>query len=445
MELGRDMQRDIRAYAAMVLRLKKRVVTRLLRLRRKTKATFFTPSGLSKTNQDSSRVDRSSLRGKVMCGYQGWFSCPDDQQRLGWRHWAKDLGKPMAPGNASFDLWPDVSELPEASLFSTDYRHADGRPAMLFSSVSPDLVAMHFRWMREYGLDGIFLQRFATELNEGRRQSQRDRVLGLVQSEALAKGRVFALMYDLSGSDDSRLSLVLQDWQFQRESRGFDSSESYLHHDEKPLVALWGLGFSDGRNYSLDACAKLIEALKREGCTVLLATPSWWRSGKNDATNDPKVLDVFKSADIISPWSVGRYHSPVSASRFIKTVWQPDLEWCAEHGLEFMPVIFPGFSWHQMKGGTFDAIPRLGGEFLWSQIFAAHQIGCEMLYVAMFDELDEATAIFKYETDPPVSASEQFLSLQDTAPDHYLYLVGEARKGIRGEIPITRKMPVRDL
>ena len=58
----------------------------------------------------------------------------------------------------------------------------------------------------------------------------------------------------------------------------------------------------------------------------------------------------------------------------------------------------------------------------------------------MFDELDEATAIFKYETDPPVSASEQFLSLKETAPDHYLYLVGQARKGLRREVPITSKM-----
>ncbi|MDA9176253.1 glycoside hydrolase family 71/99-like protein [Alphaproteobacteria bacterium] len=420
-------------------------MTVLLKLHRKTKAAFSAPKDLLKFNRQSSRVDRSSLRGKVMCGYQGWFSCSDDQQGLGWRHWAKDPWKPMAPGNASFDLWPDVSELREASLFATDYHHADGRPAKLFSSASPDVVAMHFRWMRAYGLDGIFLQRFATELNEGRIQRQRDRMLGLVQSEALANGRVFALMYDLVDSDDSQLALVLQDWQYQRESRGFDSCTSYLHHDEKPLVALWGVGFSDGRNSSLDACTKLIEALKREGCTVLLGTPSWWRSGKNDATNDPKMLNVIKNADIISPWSVGRYHSPRSASLFAKAVWRPDLEWCAEHGVEFMPVIFPGFSWHQMKGETFDAIPRLGGEFLWSQVFAAHQNGCEMLYVAMFDELDEATAIFKCDPDPPVSGSEQFLSLQETAPDHYLYLVGQARKGLRGEVPITSKMPVRDL
>lgn len=82
----------------------------------------------------------------------------------------------MAPGNAIFNLWPDVSQLPEASLFSTDYRHADGRPANLFSSILPDLVAMHFRWMREYGLDGIFLQRFANELKEGRTQ-RRNRLM----------------------------------------------------------------------------------------------------------------------------------------------------------------------------------------------------------------------------------------------------------------------------
>ena len=37
------MQRDIRAYAAVVRRLKKIIVTVLLKLRRKTKAAFFAP------------------------------------------------------------------------------------------------------------------------------------------------------------------------------------------------------------------------------------------------------------------------------------------------------------------------------------------------------------------------------------------------------------------
>src|SRR5436305_3987236 len=55
-------------------------------------------------------VDTSTLSNKVMCGYQGWFNAEGDGADRGWVHWTKGRG-PVAPGNAKFDLWPDVSEL----------------------------------------------------------------------------------------------------------------------------------------------------------------------------------------------------------------------------------------------------------------------------------------------------------------------------------------------
>ena len=38
-----------------------------------------------------------------------------------------------------------------------------------------------------------------------------------------------------------------------------------------------------------------------------------------------------------------------------------------------------------------NSIPRLKGQFLWSQIVANKKAGADMLYIAMFDEVDEAT------------------------------------------------------
>ena len=64
-----------------------------------------------------------------------------------------------------------------------------------------------------------------------------------------------------------------------------------------------------------------------------------------------------------------------------------------------------------------------------------------MLYIAMFDEVDEGTAIFKCDRNPPISETEKFLSLSETPSDHYLRVVGEASRGIRGEISVERKMP----
>src|SRR5580698_9026503 len=53
-------------------------------------------------------VDTTTLTGKVMCGYQGWFGAPGDGSLAsGWRHWTARQG-PFADGNAKVDLWPDM-------------------------------------------------------------------------------------------------------------------------------------------------------------------------------------------------------------------------------------------------------------------------------------------------------------------------------------------------
>ena len=34
------------------------------------------------------------LKGKILCGYQGWFNTPDDGASLGWKHWFRDGKRP---------------------------------------------------------------------------------------------------------------------------------------------------------------------------------------------------------------------------------------------------------------------------------------------------------------------------------------------------------------
>ena len=85
-------------------------------------------------------------------------------------------------------------------------------------------------------------------------------------------------------------------------------------------------------------------------------------------------------------------------------------------------------------------IPRRNGDFHGLR-FMVRSSGCQMLYVAMFDEVDEGTAIFKCDPDPPVSSSEKFLSLGADPNDHYLRIVGEATRGFRGTSVIERELP----
>ena len=65
-----------------------------------------------------------------------------------------------------------------------------------------------------------------------------------------------------------------------------------------------------------------------------------------------------------------------------------------------------------------------------------------MLYLAMFDEIDEGTALFKVSNDPPVGESP-FLTYEGLPSDHYLWLAGQIGKMMRGEIPATDAMPKR--
>ncbi|HXC34530.1 MAG TPA: hypothetical protein VNV43_01565, partial [Candidatus Acidoferrales bacterium] len=86
-----------------------------------------------------------------------------------------------------------------------------------------------------------------------------------------------------------------------------------------------------------------------------------------------------------------------------------------------------------MKGGELNQIPRLRGQFLWSQFLNAKRAGASMVYVAMFDEVDEGTAIFKCANDVPPARTSQFVTFDGLPSDYYLKEVGQGTKLIHGE------------
>jgi hypothetical protein len=139
-------------------------------------------------------------------------------------------------------------------------------------------------------------------------------------------------------------------------------------------------------------------------------------------------------ADIISPWTIGRYRTMAEADQHALNRWHPDMRWCKEHGKDYMPVVFPGFSWkNQHPNSDSEPIPRLKGAFLWRQYFEARRVGATMVYQAMFDEMDEGTCIFRCTNFPPVGESK-FLTYEGLPPDYYLRLTGFAGRLLRGEV-----------
>ncbi|MFC2079568.1 hypothetical protein ACFLSZ_06280 [Candidatus Bipolaricaulota bacterium] len=70
-----------------------------------------------------------------------------------------------------------------------------------------------------------------------------------------------------------------------------------------------------------------------------------------------------------------------------------------------------------------------------------------MLYIAMFDEVDEGTATFKLApTSAEIPAQGTFVPLDIDGyalpSDWYLQLAREATRMVTGEIPLTAEMPI---
>ena len=391
-------------------------------------------------------VDPSTLNRKLLMGYQGWFACPADGSLPNrWVHWFRNQN-PVAT-NATVDFLPDTSEFDADELFNTAMTYSNGSPVKVFSSFKQKTVVRHFKWMKDHQLDGVFLQRFVSPLSDPAFFALRNQVAENVRVGAETYGRVFAMMYDITGQATTNLfSKLTNDWTYLANTRRITSSPRYQRHDGKPVVAIWGFGFS-GRSDTPALAQSVINWFKSQGCTVMGGVPSSWRTLNNDAQTDPAWAAVFRSFDVISPWSVGRYGDNAGADSFAQNFIVPDLAAATAAGADYMPVIFPGFSWFNLNGGPLNQIPRHGGSFYWRQAYNAINAGTTMIYGAMFDEVDEGTAMFKMVTTPAgLPAQGAFVPLnidgQNLPSDWYLRLANEAGKMLRSETPLQNQVPI---
>lgn len=392
----------------------------------------------TKTTESMSRVRFKSIRNLVMAGYQGWFNTPEDGAGLGWKHFEKE--KEFKPGKCTIDLWPDVSEYEKT--YETAFKLPDETPVKVFSSYDASTTDLHFKWMKQYGIDGVFMQRFVVSIRNQKGKDNYNKILNNAVLSAEKYDRAICLMYDLSGMEAGEEDILIRDWKELCEKYKLVSRNNnhYVYHHGKPLVAVWGIGFNDRRKYGYEQVKKIIDFLKSEGCSILVGVPTHWRTLTIDAVSDTRLLELVKQADIVHPWLVGRFDNH-TYEPYRKSI-EEDIKWCKANGKDYMPVLFPGFSWHNMKkDAPQNMIPRLGGRFFWQQVKGAVDAGAESLYLAMFDEIDEGTAFFKCTNTPPVGESS-FITYEGEAPDHYLWLAGEAAKYLRGELRSSR-MPVR--
>ncbi|MBI4876181.1 MAG: hypothetical protein HY822_16215, partial [Acidobacteria bacterium] len=190
-------------------------------------------------------ADFKTLNGKVLFGYQGWFNCAGDgAPQNNWRSWAR--GNPAAD-TLTIDMYPDLKEFNSADLCAPPGFTIGGRPAHLYSAWNPKIVVRHFQWMKEYGLDGVLLQRFVGSA-AGKRSSG-DVVLKNAFAAAKAHGRAIAIEYDVTGFDAQKFFDVMrEDWQYLVDELKVTAHPNYLRHNGKPVLSVWGMGLEDPRH-----------------------------------------------------------------------------------------------------------------------------------------------------------------------------------------------------
>ena len=384
----------------------------------------------------------------VMAGYQGWFTAEGDGAERGWHHYEKS-GK-FEPGMCTIDFWPDVSDY--SITYKTAFKYADGSDAYVYSPYDYESVDLHFKWMKDYGIDGVFMQRFVTEIKSVKGKNHFNKVLSNALIAAKKYSRAICIMYDLSGCASADMQTLLNDWaELQSLFSLFDNvaNPTYLRHNKKPLLAIWGVGFNDGRNYTLTDVGNIVTALKEseKKVSIMLGVPYYWRTLDHDTQSDTSLYTMIKGVDIIMPWAVGRYNSNTYNSVSGGTL-SADLAWCKKYSVHYVPLVFPGFSWANLKNdfSKYDQIPRLKGDFIWKQIAGARQAGAKSLYVAMFDEIDEGTAIYKCakEGELPLNGAGRFVGIEaELDSDYYLWLVGQGTRWFHGEGTYGFTKPVR--
>jgi hypothetical protein len=390
-------------------------------------------------------VDATTLNNKIMAGYQGWFRTPGDRDdNKGWSHlFNNNLTRP------GFDMWPDMSQYAaDEKTAVPGFTYPDGSQAYLYSAQNPKVVLRHFQWMKQYGVDGVWLSEFCDHFAGGRQENDSTTVLTImrnVRAAATATGRTWAFMWDMSGFGPNTpksdvYNIIINQWKMMVDE-GDATDPRYLHHNGKPVLLIWGF-FPSRPASQPDYMQPVIDFLQTPGkyqATLVAGVDDKWREGT------PEFQAMLMKMTALQPWSVGRrVVDPATGYQVPNTSkWADDIAKCQANNVLFIPVFNSGTN---IAGPPpippkLPSVPRRMGNYLWEQFVAASKIGViNSAFVAMFDEINEGTQIMKTTNHPPTQFP--FLTFDGATNDYYLRLVGLGEKMLREHKPVPEIIPI---
>ncbi|OBZ78726.1 hypothetical protein A0H81_00270 [Grifola frondosa] len=323
--------------------------------------------------------------------------------------------------------------------------------------------------MALHGVDGAFLQRFAgqTDLetgNEGIRKL-RDEVGDRVKEAAEKEGRVFAIMYDVSGVAPDRIQGVIErDWIHLIRDKCILDSPNYLREKGKAVVALWGFGFSDSHHdpSKIRAITTFIRNNTPGGAYIMAGVPAHWRTSVMDADSNPEFVKLWlEEFDAISPWTIGRYSNIDEADKFeqekirddVKLIEERNKQWernpHTSRKLDYIPVIFPGGS---ANGAGMISLDKAGISCGDSYLMCAVMVSVSFMVqcgMSMTKELHTCQSFRISDNYLFWMENYNFMALDeddfDLPSDWFMRICGFAAEGLRGERIIHETFPSKEL
>ena len=371
--------------------------------------------------------------GKITVGYQGWFNAAGDGSGINppWWHWAPNRQLP-SPTNLGIKSWPDVSEL--TKTYATGFPSlSNGSAAKLYSNWDASTIDVQVKWMRDYGIDTIALQRFGDFRGTG---EARNVVAGHIRNAAQTYGRKFYIMYDISGWDTFQADLK-SDWTDHIINElHLTDSPAYAKQDGKPVICIWGLGFLD-RPGTAATSLDVINYFKQKGLYVIGGVGNDWRTANGTRWSKAGFGAVYDALDAITPWMVGVIGDTGGSDNNRKQYNEGDVAYQHQRGKHYQPCVLPG---------DLQEKQRHHGEFMWRQFYNMVQIGSDGLYISMYDEYNEGNQIAKTAaTKASTPSGSSFVTLDEDgtqcSSDYYLRLTGDGGKMLKKQIALTPTRP----